>query len=768
MRAKYRWNCPAPNAATIQKLAEETGHSSLFVQLLLNLGLDTKDKIDGFLQEDDAPLYDPFLFEHMQLAVDRIHAAIARNERIVVYGDYDADGVTSTTIMLKALHHLGADVTFYIPDRFTEGYGMNEGAIRKLHERETKLIITVDTGVASVEEIALANALGMDVILTDHHEFQSRVPEPYCFIHPKREGETFPFHELAGCGVAFKLATALGYPAEPLLQYVAIGTVADLVPLESENRRLVKRGLNELRQTDSVGLLALFETANITAETVDEETVGFFIGPRLNAVGRLQHAGDAVRLLMTEDEEEAKELAAEVSDLNVKRQQIVDKITKEAIRMVEARDTLDDVIVVAKEDWNPGVLGIVASRLVERLTRPVIALAIDPEKQAAKGSARSIPAYDLFANMSQCQSLMTHFGGHPMAAGLTIPTENIDALREFLNERAKEILTADDFKLSLEATAVCALPELNVSAIEQIRLLAPFGTGNPKPRIIVEKLTVKQANIIGKKANHGKFVFADTTRQSIDGVWFNETHRVVSTEGASGVSVIAEPSVNEWNGRKSPQLMIMDIATEAPCVLDWREKHPLMEKVNKLDESRTVALCFSVKQYERLTNESALSVVLYGREDWDTLMTNYDTALLWDVPICEADLERAILTAKHVHTWIAVGYYDSTTLVTEPTRDHYAALYRQLFANKVTPLTNVLGPLAFQLGLSEATILRMLAVFEELRFVHTEGEMVLANPTPDKKPLTDATAYHDTTKMATWMKTYVQNPTSYIRKSIGL
>lgn len=392
-----RWDVQTPDKEKVEQLAGRLGITPLAASLLVMRGYDTADKASSFLYGNDARFHDPYLLKDMEKAVRRIKQAISDQEKIMIYGDYDADGVTSTTVLLQMLKKCSAQADFYIPDRFKEGYGPNEAAFRGIKESGYSLIITVDTGIAGVHEAEVAKELGIDLIITDHHEPGPVLPDAYAIIHPKQPGCGYPFKELAGVGVAFKLAHALnGELPEDLLDLCAIGTIADLVPLHDENRQIAKRGMEQFRKTKRPGLKALAKIAGAEIHNADEETIGFQIAPRLNAVGRIEQADPAVYLLNTEDEREAEELAEDINALNKERQKIVNQMTEEAVQMIEEEGLDQPVIVVARPGWNPGVVGIVASKLVERFYRPAIVLGVDEEKGIAKGSARSIKGFDLF------------------------------------------------------------------------------------------------------------------------------------------------------------------------------------------------------------------------------------------------------------------------------------------------------------------------------------------------------------------------------------
>ncbi|WP_258871084.1 single-stranded-DNA-specific exonuclease RecJ, partial [Halobacillus trueperi] len=544
------------------------GVTPLTQQLLEKRGIYDAETADRFLKPSIDQLHDPMLMEGMDRAVARVKEAIASDQSILVFGDYDADGVTSTSVMVEALRKAGADCDFYIPNRFTEGYGPNKEAFQFAFDSGYALIITVDTGIAAMEEATFAKDLGIDLIITDHHEVQEVLPDAYAIIHPKTSAD-YPFQELAGVGVAFKFAHALlgRFPKE-FLDLVVIGTIADLVPLKGENRVLASVGLQAISHSNRPGIQALRKVCSIEGD-MNEETIGFTIGPRLNAVGRLQDATPAVDLLLSEDREEAEQIAAFINQLNQERQKIVAAIAKEAEEMVSVENgEAENVIVVAKEGWNPGVLGIVASKLVRQFDRPAIVLAIDEEKGEAKGSARSIDAFDLFANCMEIRHRFIHFGGHAQAAGMTLALDQIDDLRSDLISLAEEKLSDDDYQQVLDIETTVELEDISLKQIEEVNQLRPFGMGNPKPLFHL-KHTPKEVRLIGSKKNHLKFQF-QSQQSRVDGIAFGLGDLYQQISPQAPLDVVGELGINEWNGRKNLQVMIKDLSVKEWQLFDHR------------------------------------------------------------------------------------------------------------------------------------------------------------------------------------------------------
>jgi len=425
-------------------LSSRWGFSPLLIKLLLNRGV-REDSFQDYLFPSFERLHDPFSMEGMKEAVDRILLSISRKEKILVYGDYDVDGITATSLLLKFMKDLKIPSFYYIPHRQNEGYGLNKEAIKKAFAKDVKLIITCDCGTTSVEEIKFAHSLGMEVIVTDHHQVEDNLPPDFIVLNPNKPGCNYPFKDLAGVGVAFKLCQAISqrvsFPPEKLKSYldlVAMGTLADMVSLSGENRTLVKLGLENLpSSTTSLGLRALINVTGLSGRVIEEGEIGFILAPRLNACGRLSLAKTAVKLLLTDSTKEALSLAHRLNRENSRRQNLERRMCQEAESILSGK--IRKVLVVASKDWHPGVIGLVASYLKEKYHRPALAFSI--EKDTARGSARSIPGFSIFKALKKCSSLLTSFGGHQMAAGLTLPSANIRKLEEELNRIAEEVLS---------------------------------------------------------------------------------------------------------------------------------------------------------------------------------------------------------------------------------------------------------------------------------------------------------------------------------------
>ncbi|WP_152654731.1 single-stranded-DNA-specific exonuclease RecJ [Oceanobacillus sp. CFH 90083] len=718
---KYINNPPAKDRDSI-----EIAMSPIVKDLFLQRGITTTEEAKQFMQPDLSNLADPFLLQGMDKAVKRIKEAAANQEKIVVYGDYDADGVSSTVVLLHALKKIGADCEYYIPNRFTEGYGPNELAFRQLHQAGFGLIITVDTGIASVHEAEVAKELGMDLIITDHHEPQAQIPDCYTVIHPKLS-EDYTFKELAGVGVSLKLAQAImGELPYEVLPFAAIGTIADLVPLVSENRVLATFGLKELERTNNVGLKALKQVCQLE-ERLTEEDVGFRIGPRINAVGRLGDADLAVDLFLEKDAEIALEMANELNHMNEQRKKIVQEIVDEAMGMIQ---TDKRIIIVAKEGWNEGVLGIVASKLVQKYDRPAIVLAIKPEQGIVKGSARSIPAFDLFEGCMTVRDLFTHFGGHAQAAGMTLPVENLVSLEAALDDLLFEHLSEEDFKQELNINAILDIEDINVSIIEEIGKLAPFGMGNPKPLFEINGIP-KEVRQIGSKKNHLKMQFASPKAQiDMVGFGFGELKEAISPY--TKISVAGELSVNEWNGRRMAQLMMEDLKITEWQLFDFRGK-----KAEQLlpGTGKEVFVCGEPVQFtkhqETFSYKEALSMDL----------RSYQTIGFTALPESLNDMKEIIRQMNPENIVIAIRQVPNQYPFQFPSRKEFIDYYSLIKQHKQFRVAEMQKAIEQHRGWNEAKVMFMSDVFVDLGFAVKKDGWLRYEAATNKQDLSESIVY---------------------------
>lgn len=553
----------------------------IVLQLLYNRGLKTQAEIDEFFNPDyEQDLHDPFLMLGVKEAVKRISKAIKNKEKMAIFGDYDADGVCGAVILKTTLEKLGANLSggVYIPDRILEGYGLNIEAIKKLASQNVKLILTVDCGISDFEEVAFANSLGMEVIVADHHQIGPKLPAAKIIINPCQKKDKYPFKELAGAGVAFKLAQALLSKETKmergrekwLLDLVAIATVADCVPLLGENRTIVRYGLVVLAQTQRIGLQELMRVARLNpifeAEglktNLDTYSLGFMLAPRLNAAGRMDHASLAFRLLMAETEKEARDLAEKINGQNQQRQ----KLTNEIVAEIEERikNVLADknypVIVEKDKKWSPGVVGLIAGRIKDKYNRPVIIFKEDAE--ISRGSARSIQTFNITDAIGQCADLLKEFGGHPEAAGLSLDNKNFNAFKEKINKIAKEELKEDDLSPVLEIDSEVESAQINWELFDNLAKFEPCGKGNERPRFLIKNLEILNKRFVGNGSQHLKLELkSDKLPEKIfKAIGFRlGVNGKENFEIGDKVDLVFELMADEWNGSRELQMKIIDI-----------------------------------------------------------------------------------------------------------------------------------------------------------------------------------------------------------------
>ncbi len=545
----------------------------LIAQILINRGIKTIEGIKDFLTASLNELHNPFLLPDMKEAVERIGLATKSGEKILIYGDYDVDGVTATSLLYLFFKEIGYEASYYIPNRLRDGYGLREDAICRIKEQGINLLITADCGTTSHSAVKKAKDLGIDVIITDHHEPPQVLPEAYAMINPNRIDSAYPFNGLAGVGVALKLAQGiycclnssdslrgLSCPLEPMLykylDLVALGTVADISSLTGENRKLVKEGLKLLSKADRKGIAALKLVSNLDGSDVSVGTIGFTLAPRINAAGRLDEANVGVMLLTTASEEEAIKCAKILDGKNRERQMIEDKMLNEAIEMIDSKIDLKhtNAIVLSSDKWHQGVIGIIASKIVDRYYRPTILISVN-EDGIGKGSARSIPGFHLYQGLYECQSYLEAFGGHKYAAGLSIRKENIDSFSDKINEVAASSLKKEDFIPKLYIDGGLNVKELNFNLLKEIERLEPFGVGNPEPVFAITDAEVLYPKIVG--SNHLKFKLRQGNAGA-DAIGFN-MGGFIDRLNDEKVDAAVTPKLNEWQGTLTVQMKIKDI-----------------------------------------------------------------------------------------------------------------------------------------------------------------------------------------------------------------
>ena len=568
-----RWVLRNPTLETADQIASSLDLLPVVARLLINRKVEGVDEAEMFVKAELASLHDPFLMNGMELAVDRILMAIKNKESIRLFCDYDVDGVTSAAFLTHFFRDIGITVGYYLPERMKEGYGLNENAVRAITKEGASLMITADCGITAVREVELARSLGLDVIITDHHQVGSEgLPKAVAVLNPHRSNCDYPYRFLSGVGLAFKLAVAvrtslykkMNWNKDQLpnmkrhLDLVALGTIADVAPLTGENHTLVRHGLEVLATTDKAGLVALKAVSDVD-NRVTARSVGFALGPRLNAAGRLGKADNGFHLLTSVDLKEAKELAQELNVINQDRKDIQELVQDEAEYLIDREVNLekDLVIVLASENFHSGVVGIVASRIVEKYFRPVILIAL--ENDIGKGSGRSIPHFNLHRAFTECASHLVQFGGHAYAAGLTINKNSLDSFRRAINEVGRRILSDENLVPELFLDGSLKISEINVTLHEQIALLEPFGAENPPPVFLVQGVSVYELKRMGREESHVRFQAVQGDAR-IDAVGFNLAKEFSSiTEKSDKVDLACEFQINDWGGRNKLELKVLDL-----------------------------------------------------------------------------------------------------------------------------------------------------------------------------------------------------------------
>lgn len=560
----YRWEFVEQESDRVKQLAAETGYPEVFAGLLMARGVHNKEEAQRFLYPSEKNMYDPFLMKGMEAAVCRISQAMDAREKITIYGDYDVDGITATSILYLYLTKAGADVDYYLPDRMSEGYGLNEHAVRMLAETGTKLMVTVDTGISAIEECRLAKSLGMDVVITDHHECQEELPEAVAVVDAKQPGETYPFLYLAGCGVSYKLVQGLkAYRNDQTditeyLELAAVGTVADIVPLYDENRIIVSEGFRRMKHPSNMGLGKLLESAGYDFKRkITSGFIGFGLAPRLNAGGRMGDAGRGVRLFTTNSEEEAASIAADLAVENEHRKETEQLILKQVTDNIEASWAIRNsrVMVVAGEGWHHGVIGIVSSRIKDMYYRPNILLSV--EDGVATGSARSIEGFNLFDALCTCSDLMIKFGGHAAAAGMSLKAENVPELARRLNEYAK-IHMDSQMLVPVQRPELRLKPsEVTVELIELIQRMEPFGQDMPEPLAEISG-QLSEVRKIGADGATLRMKIMDH-RRSLGTVGFRRSIMADYYSAGMDVSIAGNLDINYYMDRQYPQMILKDV-----------------------------------------------------------------------------------------------------------------------------------------------------------------------------------------------------------------
>ena len=554
-----KWECYQVDEELVDKIARKYSISKLIARILVKRNIIEDEKINVFLNPTRKDFYNPFLMPDMEKAVDRIIKAIENNEKIMIFGDYDVDGITSITVLKKFLLDRNANVSQYIPNRLFEGYGLNKDAIAKIAEDKFDLMITVDCGISGVEEVEYANSLGLETIVTDHHEPGEILPNAIAVVDAKRKDNIYPFNQLAGVGVVFKLIQAisqrLNLEEKEYLKYldlVCVGTISDIVPLVDENRVIAKLGLKLVEVTKNIGLKTLLEVSGY--KQIDSTTISFGIAPRINACGRMGHEQEALKLFLTEDANEAKEIALRLNEYNKERQEIEKRIFEEAVQDIENTDKEKDVIVLGKENWHHGVIGIVSSKITDLYFKPSILICF--EEKVGKGSGRSVPGFDLYEALSNCNNHISRFGGHSMAVGITVEKDEFEDFKKDFEEYAQNSNIRDIIPI-IEIDETVGLKDINIRDIAELKLLEPFGEANKTPLFLCKNLKIHSIRALSE-GKHLKLSLRDDNFW-LDAIGFNQGHLTEEYRIGDKVDVVGTLEINQYNGRQSIQINLKDI-----------------------------------------------------------------------------------------------------------------------------------------------------------------------------------------------------------------
>jgi single-stranded-DNA-specific exonuclease len=565
-----KWNLNAPiDLKTEKLLSKEFGIHPIISQIIMNRGFQDIDTTRRYLYPSLNDLHSPFLLKDIRKGVSRLMKALQNKEKIVIYGDYDADGITSVVILYKFIKLVTPLIDYYIPDRIQEGYGLKIPSIDQFKREGISLIITVDCGISDVEQVAHAQSIGIDTIILDHHEISGELPPAAAAINPNREDCLFPFKGLAGVGIAYNFLIALRgalnkegfwknrpYPnLKEYLDIVSLGTIGDIAPLIDENRILTKIGLELITEGQRPGIKALKEVSGVDGQVIDSFKASYSLIPRINAAGRIASPADAVKLLLTDDLSEARVLAEKLDSYNRQRQQMEKKIISDILEIVRKGASLEKMnsLVFSSDQWHPGIIGIVASRLVELFNRPAFVISL--QDGLGKGSGRSVSGFNIYKGIQQCAHLLLSYGGHYHAAGISIKEENIDEFTSLLDEITRSNAELSDMSSQLNIDAESPIDQINAGWISQLELLAPFGSRNPEPLLYARNVKASSPTIVGN--NHLKMRIHDPNA-SLDSIWFNMGKHLNAINGST-FDIVFTPQINNWSGAQDVQLKIKDI-----------------------------------------------------------------------------------------------------------------------------------------------------------------------------------------------------------------
>ena len=713
MGIKYNWIYPNYDENFIKEL-ESYSISTNIAKILNARNITDMTSVKKYFSDEYEEGYDPFLMHDMQKAVDRINEAIENEEKILVYGDYDADGITSTVLLVETLISMGANVSSYIPNRFEEGYGPNKKAFTKIIDSGITLIITVDNGIAGVEEVDLANELGCDVIVTDHHKIQDTMPNAYAIIHPEHPDGNYPFKKLAGVGVAFKLAHALLeiFP-DFLLDLVAIGTIADMVSITDENRIFVKQGLELINEDPRIGLKMLLELSGIDTK-IDEQTVGFYIAPKLNSIGRMDSAKLGLTFLMAEEPVTARALAEQIEQYNIQRKQVTEDIVKDVISKIENSEKKQKNVIMVSGEYHEGVLGIVASNIVEKYQKPVFIM--NEKEGVLKGSARSIFDFNIYVAMNKISDLFLAFGGHTLAAGFSFEKSNFEKIEEFLHNEFEEFKQNNDLKANKNIDIVTSLEDISYQFINSLDALKPYGMDFEKPTILIENAMVLNKAYFGSEKQYLRLTIADEVG-NLDCITFKDSVTFDKVEKNDIIDLVCNIDKNNFNGRTKLQAHIIDIHIKEFLFEDLR--------FINYDIANIDINCLKLSKHRDDKDNN-----FYQYKDLDSLIDKeFEYIYLLDIPTSKEYLYK-IINLKPKKVFLICEEKQVLSDVYLIDKNRLIKLFNLILStnNKQINVAQQLDKLLVVLKTNVDSLKIMIQIFKELELINFINNTIILNP----------------------------------------
>ena len=713
MGIKYNWIYPNYDENFIKEL-ESYSISKNIAKILNARNITDMTSVKKYFSDEYEEGYDPFLMHDMQKAVDRINEAIENEEKILVYGDYDADGITSTVLLVETLISMGANVSSYIPNRFEEGYGPNKEAFTKIIDSGITLIITVDNGIAGVEEVDLANELGCDVIVTDHHKIQDTIPNAYAIIHPEHPEGNYPFKKLAGVGVAFKLAHALLeiFP-DFLLDLVAIGTIADMVSITDENRIFVKQGLELINDDPRIGLKMLLELSGIDTK-IDEQTVGFYIAPKLNSIGRMDSAKLGLTFLMAEEPVTARALAEQIEQYNIQRKQVTEDIVKDVISKIENSEKKQKNVIMVSGEYHEGVLGIVASNIVEKYQKPVFIM--NEKEGVLKGSARSIFDFNIYIAMNKISDLFLAFGGHTLAAGFSFEKSNFEKIEEFLDNEFEEFKQNNDLKANKNIDIVTSLEDISYQFLNSLDALKPYGMDFEKPTVLIENAMVLNKAYFGSEKQYLRLTIADEVG-NLDCITFKDSVTFDKVEKNDIIDLLCNIDKNNFNGRTKLQAHIIDIHIKEFLFEDLR--------FINYDIANIDINCLKLSKHRDDKDNN-----FYQYKDLDSLIDKeFEYIYLLDIPTSKEYLYK-IINLKPKKVFLICEEKQVLSDVYLIDKNRLIKLFNLILStnNKQINVAQQLDKLLVVLKTNVDSLKIMIQIFKELELINFVNNTIILNP----------------------------------------